>query len=270
MTTTGYAAPAGPAASSPAVAATMRHSLTLAWRSLVQIKHNPFELFDVSLQPIMFVLLFTYMFGGAIDGSPHNYLQFLLPGIIVQNALFLTMNTGVGLCTDLSKGTFDRFRSLPIARSAPLAGRVVADVARQIWSILVLLATGLVLGFRFGTGPLSVLAAIVLLALFCMTFSWVAVWAGVSAREPEKVGLWGFTVVFPLTFTSDAFVHPTTLPGWLQAWVRLNPVTQLADGMRGLLVGGPVVAPVLTSLGWAAGFTVVFLPLALQALRRRV
>jgi ABC-2 type transporter len=148
--------------------AAIGHTLTLAWRSLVQIRHNPMELGDLSLQPLMFVVLFAYVFGGAIAGSPKAYLQFGLAGIICQNALFLTMNTGMALNTDITKGVFDRFRSLPIARSAPLAGRIVADVVRQVWSMAILMVVGTLLGFRIQTNPVDVLAAVALLVAFTL------------------------------------------------------------------------------------------------------
>jgi oleandomycin transport system permease protein len=260
----------------PAAAARVRpldglqHTVTLAWRTLVQIKHNPMDVMDYSLQPLMFVLLFTYVFGGALAGSTGAYLAFALPGIIVQNALFTTLNTGVGLNTDLTKGVFDRLRSLPIARSAPLAGRIVADVAKQVWSMALLLAAGAAIGFRFGTNPLSVLGAVVLLVLVALAVSWISVFVGMLVSEPEKVMVFGFTVIFPLTFVSNAFVQTASMPGWLQAWVKVNPVTSLADAIRGLLVAGPVAGPVVKSLLWAAAIAAVFAPLAVRAFRRRV
>jgi oleandomycin transport system permease protein len=266
---------AGPAATATALSprvgplAAVRHALTLAWRSLAQIRHNPMELMDLSLQPLMFVLLFAFVFGGAMMGSPKAFLQFGLAGIIVQNALFLTMNTAVGLNTDIEKGVFDRFRSLPIARSAPLAGRIAADVVRQAWSVLILLGVGTLLGFRVGTGPAGVLAALALLVTFTLAFSWLPVLVGMLVDAPEKVQAFGFVVIFPLTFASNAFVPTATMPHWLQAWVRVNPVTLLADAMRGLLVSGPVARPVLQSLAWAVAIVAVFAPLALRAFRRR-
>jgi oleandomycin transport system permease protein len=248
----------------------IRQTFSLAWRTLVQVKHNPFELMDFSVQPVMFVLLFTYVFGGAIAGSTHEYLIFALPGIIVQNALFTTLNTGVGLSTDLQKGFFDRLRSLPIARFAPLAGRILADVAKQAWSIALLLVVGALLGFRIGTGPLGVLGAFALLLVSTLAVSWVIVLVSMLAANPEKVQIFGFVVLFPLTFTSDAFVRTASMPGPLQAWAKVNPVSLLADAARGLLVSGPVAVPVLESLLYAAGFTAVFAPLAVRAFMRRV
>lgn len=248
----------------------LRHTGTLAWRSLVQIKHNPMELLDLSIQPLMFVLLFTYVFGGAIAGSPGDYLTFALPGIIVQNALFATMTTGFGLNTDLTKGVFDRLRSLPIARWAPLAGRILADTVKQAWSVVLLLGVGMILGFRIGGGLLGLLGAFALILAFTLAASWISVLVGVMVSEPEKVQIFGFMVIFPLSFTSNAFVPTETMPGWLQAWVEVNPVTILADALRGLLGGTPAAAPVGYSLLWAAGIALIFAPLALARFKRRV
>ena len=249
--------------------ATVRHTMTIAWRNLVQIRHNPMELGDLSLQPLMFVVLFAFVLGGAIAGSPKAYLQFGLAGIITQNALFLTLNTAVAINTDLTKGIFDRFRSLPIARSAPLAGRIVADLVRQGWSMAILLAVGIAIGFRVGTSPLAVLAAFGLLVTFALCFSWSALLVGVLVDAPEKVMLFGFVVLFPLTFASSAFVPASTMPDWLQVWVDISPAPQLTDAMRGLLVGGPGAGPVVAALIWAAAIAAVFAPLCLIAFRRR-
>ncbi|MFL6076631.1 MAG: ABC transporter permease [Mycobacteriales bacterium] len=248
----------------------LRHTATLAWRTLVQIKHNPMELLDFSVQPLMFVLLFTYVFGGAIAGGTHAYLQFALAGIIIQNGLFATLNTGVGLNSDLEKGVFDRLRSLPIARYAPLAGRIVADLVKQAWAITLLLVVGLALGFRVHHGVLGVLGVYALVLGFALGISWVSVLVGVVASSAEKVQIFGFTTMFPITMISNAYVKTNTMPGWLQAWVKVNPVTSLADATRGLLVSGPVATPVLKSMLWAVAFTVVFAPLAVRALRRKV
>src|SRR5215475_5880179 len=185
-----------PPALSPRVspAEGVRQTLTLAWRTIVQVRHNPWELGDFSIQPIMFVLLFTYVFGGAIGGSPGAYLTFALPGILVMNMLFVTMYVGTGLNTDLTKGVFDRLRSLPIARWAPLTGRITADLVKQAWSIALLLVVGTILGFRFGTSFTAVLAAIALILVFALAFSWVLVLVGILAQDPEKVSLISFAV----------------------------------------------------------------------------
>lgn len=245
------------------------HTITMAWRSLAQIRHNPMELMDLSLQPIMFVLLFTYVFGGAISGDTSAYLTFMLPGLIVQTALFAMMNTAMGLNTDITKGVYDRFRSLPIARSAPLAGRILADCVRQAWSFLVILVVGMLIGFRISTGLLATLTAIVMVVVFCSLFTWFAVYIGVTASEPEKTMTFGFILIMPLTFTANVFVPTNTMPGWLKAWSEINPVTYFADALRGLLVGGPVLENALWSGVWALGVAVVFAPLSIRALRRR-
>ncbi len=248
----------------------LRQSASLAWRTLVQTKHNPLELIDFSIQPIMFLLLFTYVFGGAIAGSTGDYLTFALPGIIVQNALFGTLNTGLGLNTDLTKGVFDRLRALPIARWAPLAGRIVADTVKQAWAMALLLGLGAIMGFRVGDGVAGVLGAFGIVLAFAVAFSWIAVLVGMLVSEPDRVMIFGFAVMFPLTFVSNAFVPADTMPGWLQGFVDVNPVTVLADAVRGLLVGGPVAAPVTGALLWAAGILAVVAPLAVRAFRRRV
>ena len=249
----------------------LRQSASLSWRTLVQIKHNPMELIDFSIQPIMFLLLFTYVFGGAIAGSTGDYLTFALPGIIVQNALFGTMNTGLGLNNDLTKGVFDRLRALPIARWAPLTGRIVADTVKQAWAMALLLGLGALMGFRVGdNGFLGVLGAFGLLLTFAVAFSWISVLVGMLVSEPDRVMVFGFAVMFPLTFVSNAFVPTDTMPGWLQGWVDVNPVTILADGIRGLLVSGPVAGPVSAALLWAAGVLVVFAPLAVRTFRKKV
>lgn len=247
----------------------LRQSATLAWRTLVQIRHNPWELGDFSFQPILFLLLFTYVFGGAISGSTGEYLQFTLPGIIVMNMIFVTMYVGLGLNTDLTKGVFDRLRSLPIARWAPLAGRIAADLVKQAWSFALLLGVGMVLGFRVGTNVAGVIGAVVLVLFFALAFSWVSVLVGVLAKDPEKVQLFGFTALFPVTFVSNVFVPEITMPGWLQAVVKANPVTILSDAVRGLLVGGPVARPVIITIVWALALIAVFAPLSVLRFKRR-
>lgn len=248
----------------------VQQTATLAWRTLVQIRHNPWELGDFSFQPILFLLLFTYVFGGAISNSTGEYLTFALPGIIVMNMIFVTMYVGLGLNTDLTKGVFDRLRSLPIARWAPLTGRIIADLAKQAWSIALLLGVGMLLGFRIGTNLAGVFGAVALILFFALAFSWVSVLVGVLARDPERVQLFGFTALFPVTFISNVFVPESTMPGWLQAVVKANPVTILADATRGLLVDGPVARPVLLTLAWAVALIAIFLPLSVLRFKRRI
>ncbi|WP_131742297.1 ABC transporter permease [Actinomadura roseirufa] len=253
---------------SPGTAA--RNIVTLAWRNLVQIKHNPMELLDLSIQPIMFVLLFAYVFGPPMTGSVKDYLPVVIPGIIAQNALFAGMSTGFGLNTDITKGVFDRFRSLPIARSAPLAGRILADTAKQAWSMVVLLAVGFAIGFRIETGPVELVLAFLLLLTFAVLFSWTSVLIAMLVSEPEKVQIFGFVVIFPLSFLSKAFIPDTKgIPSGL-AWCMDNsPVTQLVLALRGLLVGGPVLQHALVTLAWGIGIALVFAPLSLRAFKRR-
>lgn len=268
MTSTTLARPAAP---EPAARpfALARHSIVLAGRALKKIRRTPEQLLDVTLQPIIFVILFVYLFGGAIAGSQQDYLQYVLPSIMVQTVLFSTLAIGTNLNTDIGKGVFDRFRSLPIPRAAPLVGAVLGDVVRYLVSIVVLLVFGTLIGFRLGTDPLQALAAVALLVLFALCLCWVFVLVGMLVREAGGVQGIGFVVMFPLTFGSSMFVPVDTLPGWLQAWVRVNPVTHLVDAMRGLMLGGPVAGPVAWSLLWSAVFLAVFSPLAVRAYRRR-
>ncbi|GAA3026042.1 MULTISPECIES: ABC transporter permease [Streptosporangium] len=250
--------------------ATLQQTMTLAWRSLVQIKHNPWELLDLSIQPIMFLLLFTYVFGGAISGSTGDYLQFALPGLLVQNALFYTLSTAIGLNTDITKGVFDRLRSLPIARTAPLSGRIIADTVKQVWAFALLIGFGMVLGFRVTTSVFGLLGALALLVVVALAMSWMAVLIGLKASNPEKVQMISFSTMMPLTFTSSALVPSDTFPSWLKTWSDINPVTHLADAIRGLLIGGDVGSATLFSLLWAVAFAVVFAPLAIRAFRSHV
>ena len=246
----------------------LRHALTLAWRSLVRIRRNPDQLLDVTLQPVVFVTLFVFLFGGAIKGeSRHAYLQYVLPGIMVMTVVFASMGTGTGLNTDITKGIFDRFRSLPIARSAPLTGTIIGDFFRYLVSIAMVFAYGSLLGFRIATNPLSALGAVGLMLAFGFAISWIWVFLGLSVKSPQTLQGLGF-IMFPLTFGSSVFVQASTLPGWLQAWVKVNPVTALASVSRGLALGGPVAAPAWHSIAWSIAITVVFAPLAVRRYRR--
>ncbi|GAA1559241.1 ABC transporter permease [Streptomyces globosus] len=264
MTSTTVTDALGPSGTRARPFAALQQTATMAWRSLVSVKHNPLELVDYSITPIMFVFLFTYVFGGQMAGSPQEYLQYALAGIIVQNTLFMSMYTAMSLNTDLTKGVFDRLRSLPIARSAPLFGRIAADLAKQLWAMLLMIGLGTLLGFRLTGGLGGFLAATVLLLLFAAAVSWTAVLIGMLAGDAEKVQVYAFTFIFPITFTSSAFARVDTMPGWLQAWVNVNPVTHLSDAFRGLLLGTPAGGPVLWSLAWAAAITAVFMPLAMR------
>jgi ABC-2 type transport system permease protein len=243
-------------------------ALTLAWRAMLKIKHVPFQLFDVIAMPIMMTVLFTFLFGGALAGSSQAYLQFLLPGIVVQTIVFLTVYTGVGLNTDIQRGLFDRFRSLPIWQPAPIVGALVGDLMRYSLAALVVVVVGLILGFRPEAGVLGVILAIALMLVFASAVSWVWIIVGFVVRSPESVMTTSFLLLFPLTFVSNIFVEPSTMPGWLQTVVALNPVTHLTSAARGLMHGGVALADV----GWvllASGVvTASCAPIAMRMYRR--
>jgi oleandomycin transport system permease protein len=273
ITATTPSGPAGARALSPRVSPLegLRQSLTLAWRTVVQVRHNPWELSDFSIQPIMFVLLFTFVFGGAIEGDWRAYLEFVVPGMFVMNMLFVTMYVAQGLNTDLTKGVFDRLRSLPIARWSPLAGRIAADQVKQIWSIFLVALCGVVLGFRPDAGWMGMLWATLLLLVFALAFSWVSVLIGLTAKDPERVQIFGFTFLFPITFVSNVFVREESIQiGWLRWFIDHNPVSVLGDAVRGMIHGGPVAAPTIASLIWAAAIVLVFAPLSVRAFKRKV
>jgi oleandomycin transport system permease protein len=250
--------------------ALVRHSLTLAKRSLIKTWRTPEALIDVTLQPIIFLLLFTYVFGGAISGgSQHDYLQFLLPGLLGQSIAMAGIALGQNLNADIEKGVFDRFRSLPIARSAPLVGGVLADVVR--YSILcgIFMGFGSILGFRVQTNAGEATLAILLALAFALCFCWISVWVGMIARSSGSVQGIMFLLVLPLSFGSSTFVSASTMPGWLQAFVKVNPISHLVGAVRGLMLGGPIADHVLWTFVWMAGLLIVFVPLALRAYKRR-
>jgi oleandomycin transport system permease protein len=247
-----------------------RHGLTLAWRSLLKLRHSPDQLLDVLLMPITFVVVFVFLFGKAVAGDWHAYLQFVLPGIAVQALLFASMGTALALNADLRTGIFDRFRSLPIARSAPLTGHLLGDLVRYTLSLVLVFGFGAALGFRTHGTPLAVLAGCGLIMLFAFAVCWMAALVGLLAKSPGSVQGLAFLLIFPLTFASNVFVPTADLPGWLQAWVRLNPVTQVSNAARGLLLDQPLGHAVTASLLWTAGVLVVFAPLAVRAYRRQV
>jgi oleandomycin transport system permease protein len=229
------------------------------------------ELLDLSIQPIMFVLLFAYIFGPPMAGSVEAYLPIIIPGIIAQNALFMTMSTGFGMNVDITKGVFDRLRSLPIARMAPLAGRILADTLKQAWSMIILLGVGYLIGFRVLTNVFGLLGAFALLLGFALLASWASVLIGLVAKEPEKVQIFGFMLIFPLTFTSNAFIPiQGRMPEWLKAWIEINPVSKLVSATRGLLLDGPVATPAIHTLLWGLAIAAVFIPLCLRAFKRKV
>jgi oleandomycin transport system permease protein len=247
-----------------------RHSFALAKRNLIGVVRNPEALIDVTLQPIIFIALFTYVFGGAIaHGSQHDYLQFLLPGILAQTIAFGGISIGVNLNSDIEKGVFDRFRSLPISRAAPLVGAVLGDVVRYVVLCAVTVGFGYVLGFRAGTSVPEVIAACALGIAFALCLCWISVYVGMIARTPGAVQGILMLLLFPLTFAASVFVPASTLPGWLESVTKVNPLTHLVGALRGLMLGGPVASDVLWTLGWMGALLAIFVPLALRAYGRR-
>ncbi|MEV0021862.1 ABC transporter permease [Streptomyces atroolivaceus] len=233
-------------------------SLTFGWRAMLKIKHVPEQLFDVTVFPIMMVLMFTYLFGGALAGSTEGYIQFLLPGILVMSVVMITMYTGVAVNTDIAKGVFDRFRTLPIWRPAPMVGYLLGDVVRYLLASAVMLVVGIVIGYRPDGGVLGVLAGVALLLVFSFAFSWIWTMFGLMLRTEKSVMGVSMMVIFPLTFLSNVFVDPGTMPGWLQVFVNNSPVTHLAAAVRELMAGNWPATDIAWSLGWSAFFVVVF------------
>jgi len=246
------------------------NTLTIARRNLLHIKATPEQLVEMSIQPLMFLVLFVYVFGGAIAGSSREYLQFALPGILVQSVAFLPFTTAIALNVDFQRGVIDRFRSLPIARSAVIGGRILADGARIVWSILIITGFGVLLGFRFGGGVAGAIGALVLITTFGLVMCWPMAFIGITARTTESVNTWGFMIILPLTFASSAFAPPDTMPAWLEAIVNANPLTSVIDAARGMMLGGPVAEPLIKSAIWMVVITAVFAPLAIGRYRRRV
>jgi oleandomycin transport system permease protein len=237
---------------------------------------NPEQFIDVTVQPIIMTVLFVFIFGGAIAGSTGSYVQFALPGIIVQTIMFTSLTIGVNLNTDIEKGIFDRFRSLPIARSAPLFGAVLGDIVRHSIAIAVTLVFGAIIGFKFNQPWWHVAIAIIVIIAFAVSLCWVSVLIGMLARTSGAVQGLSFLIVFPLTFGSSTFVKASTLPDWLQGWVSINPVTHVIEAMRGLLTGSTfqpgdtTTGQILYVMVSCIVLVAVFFPLATWAYRRKI
>jgi oleandomycin transport system permease protein len=253
----------------------LKHALVLAKRDLIKMTRTPEQFLDVTLQPIIFLSLFTYIFGGALAaGSQHKYLEFLLPGMLAQTIAMTSVAIGQNLHSDIDKGVFDRFRALPIGRAIPLIGAVLAQFTRYLTVCVVTMVIGYILGFRIETDPLQLLGALALAICFAACFAWVSVFVGMTVRSAGAVQGVMFLFIFPLSFGSNVFVQTTTMPGWLQAFVNVNPLSHLVSAMRGLMLGasaGPVDvgAQVGWTLAWCAGLLIVFFPLALRGYIRR-
>jgi ABC-2 type transport system permease protein len=253
----------------PPRASAVSAALTFGWRGMLKVKHVPEQLLDVTITPVMFVLLFTYLFGGAIAGSTADYLDYILPGILVMSVLFTTVYSGVALNTDLTRGVVDRFRSLPIARPAPLVGALLGDSVRYLVAGTVIVVLGVILGYRPGAGVEGVVAALALVIVFAFGLSWVFTTLGLIMRSPNAVMNAGFMGIFPLTFLSNVFVDPETLPSALETVVNVNPISILATASRGLMEGNVEVADIGIVLGTAAALTAVFAPLTTRLYGRR-
>jgi ABC-2 type transport system permease protein len=253
--------------SRPARPGPVAASLTFGWRAMLKIRHVPEQLFDVTIFPVMLTLTFTYLFGGAIAGSTEEYLQFLLPGILVQTVVFTTVYTGVTLNTDIERGVYDRFRSMPVWRPAPLVGALLGDAVRYTIGSIVVIALGLVLGFRPDGGPAGVVAAVVLLLIFSFGLGWIFTLLGLVMRSPNAVMSTGMMVLFPLTFASNIYVDPTTMPEWLQTVVDHNPITRMATATRGLMAGDATIDQIAWVLVAAVVLTLVFAPITMRRYR---
>ncbi|KKD09709.1 ABC transporter permease [Streptomyces sp. WM6386] len=253
----------------PARPSALSASLTFGWRAILKIKHVPEQLFDVTAFPIMMVLMYTYLFGGALAGSPKEYIQFLLPGIMVMSVVMITMYTGVSVNTDIEKGVFDRFRTLPIWRPSTMVGYLLGDALRYTIASIVMLTVGLILGYRPDGGFGGVLAGIALLIVFSFAFSWIWTMFGLLLRTEKSVMGVSMMVMFPLTFLSNIFVDPKTMPGWLQAFVNNSPITHLSSAVRELMAGDWPADEIAWSLGWAGLFVAIFGPITMRLYNRK-
>ena len=244
-------------------------AIAFGWRGMLKIKHVPEQLLDVTITPVLFTLLFTYMYGGAIAGSTGEYLQFILPGTLVMSVLFTTVYSGVALNTDMTKGVVDRFRSLPIWPAAPLVGAVVGDSVRYVLAGTVVVIVGVILGYSPEGGVDGVIAAMALVVVVAFGLAWVFTTVGLLMRSPNAVMNTGFMALFPLLFISNAFVPPETLPSAIEAFVEVNPFSHLVTAARGLMDGNAETGDILLVLGEAAVLTAVFAPLTMRLYRTR-
>lgn len=252
----------------PSRASAAAASVAFAWRAMLKIKHVPMQLFDVTMFPIMFTLLFTYLFGGALAGSPKEYIQELLPGILVLSVTWITMYTAMGLNGDIHKGIFDRFRSLPIWRPAVLVGMLAADAVRYTIASAVIVTLGMIIGFRPDGGVAGVVLAVLLLLVFSFSLSWIWTALAFKMKTPDTVMQVAMSILFPLAFASNVFVATDTMPGWVQAFVKVNPITHLSDSARSLMAGDPDYTQIGWVLLWSAGLLLIFAPLTMRLFNR--
>lgn len=244
-------------------------SLAFGWRSMLKIKHVPEQLADVTVLPVMLLLMFTHLFGGALAGSPREYVQYLLPGVLVMSVVMTTMYTGIAINNDIDKGVFDRFRTLPIWRGSTVVGYLLGDVVRYTVASAVMLTTGLIIGYRPDGGVVGVVGAVLLLIVFAFSFSWLGTLLGLLVRDEKTVIGASMTVIFPLNFLSDIFVDPRTMPDWLQALVDHNPITHVSSAVRGIMDGGWPGTEVAWTLGWSASLLLVLGSLTMWRYDRR-
>ena len=250
---------------------TVRDGYIVAGRNMRHFIRQPQLLLFSTSQPIMFVLLFAFVFGGAIGGSLPagvSYKDFLLPGIFIQSTAFRATQTAIGLSEDMQRGVIDRFRSMPMARSAVLAGRTLADLVRNLFVILLMAAVGYAIGFRFGEGVPAAVASILVVAMFGFSLSWIFAYVGLVSKGPEAAQSAGFIAIFPLVFASSIFVPIDTMPSWLQTIANVSPVTAAADAARVLAIGGTMGSSLWQVLAWTAGILLVFVPLCVRKYRR--
>ena len=256
------------ASSRPPRASAVSATTTFGWRGMLKVKHVPEQLIDVTITPVMFTLLFTYLFGGAIAGSTSAYRDFILPGVLVVAVVFTTVYSGVAINTDLTKGVVDRFRTLPIWPSAPLLGSLLGDMVRYLVAATVIIVLGLILGFRPDNGVPGVIASVGLVVLFSFGLSWVFTTLGLVMRSPNATMNAGFMSIFPITFLSNVYVEPDTLPSGLEAFVNANPISHLVSACRGLMDGSVEAENLIVTLGTTVLLTAVFLPLTTYLYRR--
>ena len=253
----------------PAPPSALSNALVFGWRAVLKFRHVPEQLFDLVMTPIMFTLLFTFVFGGALAGSTGEYLQFFLPGILVQTVAFNAVYSGMGLSTDLGKGLFDRFRTLPIWPLAPFAGLMVGDILRHLIAGTIILAIGLILGYRPEAGPIGVAAAFALLVAIGFGMGWIFIVLGLIIRTPTTVMTVGFTFLFPLVFASNIMVEPATMPDWLRAFVDNNPISWMTTAIRGLMGAGTTPLQLALALAAPVALTAALAPLTLWLYARK-
>jgi ABC-2 type transport system permease protein len=252
------------------IAETVSQTMVMAWRALKKMRRNMEQFFDVTIQPLLFTAMFAYLFGGAISGGVQKYLPLLIPGIVAQTVLTTCMSTGVNLREDMEKGVFDRFKAMPMSRIAPLAGPMVADLVRYLIAASLTFVTGVIIGYRPGGGVLGVLGAIVLAIFTGWALAWIFTWIGTIARSARAVQGMSMMILFPLTFLSNAFVPVTSLPGWLAAFVKINPVSHLVSATRGLANQGVINSEAGWTLLASLVVIAIFAPLSVRSYRKHM